>query len=208
MMMTKAVEQRSESPGSEVKEPKTPQEQFLNDLYGKIYDWLIRKQHGKVLAKFGPHEIDSWDSYEADPGSITRLDIDLQKAVIIETKDRQFALALGRKQHIRFDGQTLHLQFGATPLPLSKWDIEGGNLIDRVRQLVNQSHGWGSGEFYIDDVTKKVDLDCWADNGMYTGGRDIGTWPHKWTQEKLMSEQGLNACLDIVQRTSHQAFLR
>lgn len=208
MTMTKAVEQRSESPGSEVKEPKTPQEQFLNDLYGKIFDWLIKKQHGKVLAKFGPQEIDFWDSYEADPGRITRLGIDLQKAVIIETKNRQFALALGRKQHIRFNGQTLHLQFGAHLLPLSKFTKEIGSSIERVRQLTNQSYGYGTGEFYINDVTKEVKIDCWADDSRYTGGRDIGTWPHKWTQKKLMSKQGLNACLDIVQRTSRQAFLR
>lgn len=202
-MTKEAAEQRPKSSGSEVKEPKTPQEQFLNDLYGKIYDWLIKEERGKVLAKFGHSDIDSWDTYEADPGRTIRLDIYLQKAVIIETKNRQFALALGRKQHIRFNEQTLHLQFGAEPLPLSKFTKKSGNSIDRVRQLVNQSYGCGAGEFYIDDATKEVKIDCWADDSRYTGGREIKRWPPK----ELMSKEGLNACLDIAQRTSRQAFL-
>lgn len=201
--MTKAVEQRSESPGSEVKEPKTPQEQFLNDLYGKIYDWLIRKQRGKVLATFGPTHIEDWDVYESYPPSTIRLDLDLQKAVIIETKDRQFALVLGNKQFTSHNGQTLHLQFGA--LPVNKRIRNKENSIDKLRSLIDQRLvSPGSGEFYIndDEAGGKVDIHSWADDIPF-GGQNISAWE----QKKILSKKGLNACLGIVQRTSKNAFV-
>lgn len=186
-----------------------PEEQFITNLYKKTLDWLTKDQQGKILAEFPSQYISSWSEHDGrDPGTTTWLSLDLEKGVIVETPDRIFALVMGRGSNSRYSRgeRTLSFQFGMLPTDyaLTKEDKN----INFARMLTQQLRGYGSGEFFVDDVTGKVRIDCWADDSWFSGGKDIGKWPHGWTQEKLFTDEGINACLEIVQRTSRNAFIK
>ncbi len=201
------VEQKGGSPQitqtTEAVAELNPQEQFLNNLYQRTLDWLTKDQQGKIAANFDPQKISGWKQHDGrHPGEISSFSIDLESGVIVETKDRIFALVMGREFNSRYSRErTLSLQFGCVP---TDWLLaKDDKNIEFARILTQQEGIWpkGSGEFFVNDASGKVTIDCWADRG-YSGSEEI----EKWTQEKLFTEEGLNACLEIVQRTSRNAF--
>ncbi|OGH15791.1 MAG: hypothetical protein A3C22_00240 [Candidatus Levybacteria bacterium RIFCSPHIGHO2_02_FULL_37_10] len=190
---------------AEITPKLSPQEKFITDLYQKTLDWLTSDQQGKITAVFNPQEISSWKQHDGrHPGEISSISIGLEKGVIVETKDRIFALVMGRELNSRYSRErTLSFQFGCLPID-SALARQDKNL-DLVRMLTQQRM-WthGSGEFFVHDMTGEVTIHCWADGWNYSGGKEIGRWP----QEEVLTDKGLNACLDIIQRTSKNAFIR
>lgn len=201
-MVKEIVERESGLPDSEPKKEMSPREAFLNKLYVEILDWLTKERDSKILAEFKPQHVSYWENHEDLPGRNAVLALDLQKAVIIQTPTKNFALVLGERRRSKWDRkQTLGVQFGVKPA--SQMSSQK-NPIDNLRSLVNQRpFGHGSGEFYIHPDAKKLIIDCWADESRFTGGREIKDWP----EERLITEKGLEACLEIVQRTSRNAFI-
>lgn len=199
------VEQQNKLSQAEVVPELNPQEQFIVKLYQKTLDWLINDQRGKIAVDMNPQEIDSWEQHAGrHPGETVWLSIDLEKGVIVKTKDRDFALVMGRRLQNRYSRErTLSFQFGM--LPTDSLPTKEGKNIEMIKTLVNQRMGtYGSGEFFVNDETGKVMINCWADDTRYAGGKEI----RKWTQEKLLTGEGADACLDIIQRTSKNAFIR
>ena len=197
------VEQKGKSSqATEITPELNPQEQFIVNLYGKTLDWLTNDQRGKVVAEFGPQEIRDWESYESDPGRTTRLSINLLKAVLVKTPERNFALVLGRRRRSKYDDEeTLGLQFGLHPSSGSK-RFEDLPLVDKLRSLTT-SGGYGNGDFYQNSMTRGISINCWADSSIF-GGQEV----RRWEKDKLLTPSGINACLEIVQRTSQNAFIR
>lgn len=199
------LEQQPNLLQAEVASELTPQEQFVTNLYQKTLDWLTKNQQGKIVADFDPQEISRWTEHEGrDPGTTVWLSMDLEKGAIIQTNDRIFALVIGKQLQSRYSHErTLSFQFGM--LPTDSRLTKGNKDIDMIRIFTHQRMWtYGSGEFFVNDMTGEVTIDCWADGGRFTGGKEIG----KWTQEQLLTDGGTNACLEIVQRTSQNAFTR
>lgn len=193
-------------PKEPITEAQTEQyspEDFLEKLYANVFDWLIKDQKGKVVGEVGPQEIDSWDSHQADPGRITQLSIRLLRGVFIKTQKHDFALVLGRRRRSKYDHEeTLGLQFGLQPSPGSK-RFEELPLVDKLRFLTT-SGGYGNGDFYQDSmIGRGIRTDSWADSSIF-GGQEI----NRWKENKLLTDKGINASLEIVQRTTRNAFLR
>lgn len=180
-----------------------PQEQFLKNLYQKTLDWLTKDQQGKILTEFPSQYVSEWSEHDGrHPGEVSSFSIDLEKGVIVETKDRIFALIIGRELNSRYSRErTLSLRFGCVP---TDWLLaKDDKNIKFTRMLTHQKMGmYGSGNFFVNDVSGEVTIDCWADRG-YSGSKEIGRWP----QEELLTDKGLTACLDIIQRTSRNAFI-
>lgn len=196
------MQRKEDQPTIDLKVEQYLPEAFLEKLYETTLDWLINEQEGEVVAEFEPQKIFDWESYESDPGRLTRLDINLVKAVLVKTPKNDFALVLGRRRRSKYDHEeTLGLQFGLLPISEDK-HFDKLSSVDRLRSLTYKyPGGYGTGDFYQHSMTRSIQTDCWAD-GFIFGGQRINTWG----KEKLLTPIGINACLEIIQRTTRNAF--
>lgn len=182
------------------------QESFLNNLYVRLLNKKLKQKGSKLLAEFDSQMIESWVPATAQPGGHPSLSVDIEKAVLLKTRDQYFALALGVGHRSQYDYEkTLGLQFGA--LPVSKhgkelFESENVSLQDLRLLFFQRMFSYGSGEFYIEERFNHIEIDCWAD-GFLFGGKNINSWP----EEKKMTLDGINACIEIVERTVRNAFI-
>lgn len=193
-----------QQPAVETQVERYSTQDFLEKLYATTLDWLVNDQKGKVIAEFEPQKISDWESYESDPGRVTRLDINLLKAVLVKNSENNFALVIGRRRRNKYAREeTLGLQFGLRPVSEDKYPqrLSPINKLRTLRKLVGGSH-YGKGEFYEHDMTRSIYVGCWADD--YTFG---GKWINRWGKDKLLTDNGIMACLKIVQKTAKNAFL-
>ena len=63
-------------------------------------------------------------------------------------------------------------------------------------------NSFGKAEFYVMDPLGQISISAWADNSTF-GGDDVV----RWEKDKIVTENGVKACLEIVQRTAKNAFL-
>ena len=177
------------------------QEQFITKLYQKTLDWLTKDQQGKIVANMDPQEINQWAKLEGRHlGGTVWLSANLEKVNIVETNDRYFSLVMSRRPHggnIR-GKRTLSFQFGT--LPKDSVSFQRATDAERVHMLIQQKGTHGSGEFFVDDRTGEVMINCWADVLTF-GGRKV----NRWEQNRLLKEEGIKACLEIVQKTAINA---
>lgn len=181
-----------------------PPKDFLEKLYSRVLDWATTDQKGQVVAKIKPQEIDNWESHNGrHPGETVWLGINLEKGVLIKTPKHDFALVLGRKLQSRYSNQeTLSLQFGLQPIPGSE-HFEELPAVNKLRWLTTKAAGsYGSGEFFVHDMTGDIAIGCWADRFPFLGAQEVG----RWEKDKLLTNKGIDACLEIVQRTAKNAF--
>ena len=183
----------------------TLQEQFITDLYQKTLDWLTTDKNGKIVAELKPQEIDHWDSYQPlGPENPTVLRAEIEMGALIQVGDLNFALVLSKRRRSKYDrgDATLGMQFGVEKQHPK--DNFGKQPIEDAKTLTNL-HLWryGYGEFHIDE-RGRITIDCWADDSKFAGGQNV----NKRSQEEIMTSKGLDACLEIVQRTTRNAFIR
>lgn len=195
-------------PQKVVTEPKielySPQD-FLEKLYERTFEWMTKDQEGVVVTKIDPQKVDRWDSHQANPGQITQLSNRILKGVLVKTPKHNFALVLSHRRRSKYDQEeTLGLQFGVLPVSWSSNNFEKSPPINKLRQLtVTGPSSYGSGDFYMDSMTRGICTDSWADSSIHDG---VET--NRWSQNELLTEKGINAYLEIVQRTTRNAFLR
>lgn len=189
--------------GTEPKNESYSPRDFLEKLYSRVLDWTTTEQKGQVVEEIKPQEIDNWELHDGrHPGETVWLGINLEKGVLIKTPKHDFVLALGRKLQSRHSNQeALSLQFGFQPIPGSK-HFEELPLVNKLRSLTNTRGSYGVGEFHEQEITGGIRINCWADGPTY-GGK----WINRWGQKELLTNKGIDACLEIVQRTTKNAFL-
>jgi len=182
------------------------QERFLNNLYVRLVNGHKKQKGSKVLKTFEPQRIEGWVPATAQPGGHPSLSVEIQKASLIKTTDDYVAFALGIGHRSKYDLEsTLGVQFGAIPIDdwwQKKFESESVQLSDIKVLFFQHMPNYGSGEFYIDERFNRIEIDCWADNFRY-GGKGISSWPEK----KQLSLDGVNACIEIVDRTIKNAFI-
>lgn len=173
---------------------------FLIQLHATISDWMIKDQKGNIVDRTEPQIIDRWDSHQA-----VDLNMDLFEGIVVKTHQHNIGLVLGHRRRNRYENKTtLSLQFGLQPQPGGK-HFEELSDVDKLRLLTNQSlseGAYGSAEFYLDSMTGNVRIRSWADGFTY-GGQEV----NRWKPNKLLTDKGINACLEIVQRTAKNAFV-
>lgn len=197
------VEQQRNLLQTEITPELNPQEQFITNLYQKTLDWLTKDQQGTIIANMDPQEMSRWEEHEGrQRGETVWLSANLEKITIVETNDRYFALVMSRRLHKEYSygKRTLSFQFGA--LPKNPVLTRQASDAERVHMLIQQKGTHGSGEFFVHDTTGKIEIDCWADVLTF-GGRKV----NRWEQNRILKEEGVKACLEIVQRTVRNALL-
>jgi len=203
---------RSKETGAPVETARYSQDEFLNKMYDSTVKWLKKGKDAEVIAEVQPQRVDHWTSHEPLPGRSVQLGMEIERAVILKDRDNDYAVVLGRHRQTTYDREdTLGLQFGFAPQPKQEspklWtpsnpSHENYDPVKLARLLVNQRMGYGSGELYVNDVLRKVDIDFWADHRRY-GGQMIRDWPI----DRLLTDKGIKNCLAIIERTVERAFL-
>lgn len=147
---------------------------------------------------------EQYSAEERHPGESVSLSINLEKGLLIETEKHDFALVLGRRFRSKYDRkETLGLQFGLFPNSRESRRFESLSTVEKIKSLTYRYPGsYGTGDFYEDSITGNIRTDCWAD-GFTFGGQRINTWDKK----KLLTLTGMDACLEIIQRTTKNAFI-
>lgn len=185
-----------------------PRELFLRDLYDRVLTWM-QGQGGKIAQEWEGQTFGNWRNLGPKHPQQSGLMVgaDVEKAVLLRSPRRDFALALGRglRSHYSRD-PSLSLQFGMSPRskgPKPKaWENETEE--EEMYSLLNQEHfTYGSGEFVLDDYFNDIEIHCWANSRLY-GGKD---WGKSRSREIPLNEEGLEACLDVVKRVDRQAFV-
>lgn len=190
---------------TEVKKEKYSPEEFINELYAQTLKWLTEDQKGEIITELEPQKLDYWDFSEGrHPSEYVPLSIDVEKGVLLKTQKHNFALVLGKRFRSRYDHEeTLGLQFGIRPADDESKYFKSLSPVEKIRNLTFRSPGsYGSGDFYEHSKTRNIQTDAWAD-GYRFGGQEI----NRWGKDKLLTPIGIDACLEIVQRTARNAFI-
>lgn len=177
-------------------------EDFIRTLHQQIFEWLTKTKRGIIVEELGPQRVGHWDSHLFAPGRSVSLAIEIERAVLIATPKYDFALVLGKRLRSRYDHEeTLGVQFGVLPKLHGKF-FETLDTVRKIRNIVNQeSVSPGCTEFNIDPFGK-IECDAWADDGRF-GGQNF----QSWEKQRQLTPKGLTACLEVVQRTTRNAFL-
>lgn len=183
-------------------------EKFLGDLFQRIYRWAV-DQGMEVVAEFENKEIPIWDySGGRRPLEPETPGISLEKGVIFGKEGLTFAITLGKGHRIKYEREiSTRLQFGVVySLPKELGEDGHFNLQD-LAAIVNAQPvrvGW-QGEFYWRRDWTGIGIACRHDAKIF-GGEEIGLlYPGSgWPQERILSGEGLAACLRIVERTVDQ----
>jgi len=104
------------------------------------------------------------------------------------------ALVIGERHERYHHNDNPSVEYGLLPHREREQDLS----LLRLSGLVNQrlwTHG--SGGFYFDKFFGRIRSDCWTDADIH-GGEEIGRGG--WPQEKLLSEEGLTAAVDVFRR--------
>lgn len=146
-------------------------------------------------------EVDEWSYHQFQPGRVVSLGIQLQRAVLVRDSKKDFALALGTRNRSKYQHKpTLGLQFGFSPAHTPR-GLDQDITVKDLARMVDKHFTSGEGEFYVNDMTGKLGVNCWTDQSAY-GGRIVDNWP----EDGLLTDQGIQACLNVVQRTVDRAF--
>lgn len=185
---------------SQITTEKYQPDQFLEKLYAKISDRLV-ESGSQIYCQFLPQTIKNWDHHSDNPGPGVDFNLEMHKAAFFRNAKKDLALVLGFGKANKWDDPHLRLQFGFFPRSDSRKNLSIEDLKSFVsKNLISHSHG----EFYIDTRLDSVNINAWADSSHY-GGDDI---QRRWSKEhQLLSDQGLDKCLEIVTRTLRQSYL-
>lgn len=174
--------------------------EYLAKLYDSTETWLKESRGATQVVKFEPQHVDSWDIHDR-----SRLSIDIHQGMIFKDGKYDYALILGERQRTRYDRKkTLGLQFGL--LPQNKRSSEDiiSDPLKYARMLANQGFiTHGSGDFFLNEMTNRLDISCWADESRF-GGKDIASWP----AVKLLTDRGVNESVLVVNRLAQNAFIK
>lgn len=192
-------------------------EQFLETLYERSYAWL-EEHYGLVIAEFLPQEVERWTSYTDGPRSPLALSAQIIKGAfgtVTLGQRLDWALVLSRRCRWSHSDPTLCWQFGflpeQKPLPPSNNPkvnelrslVYPKDPIERVKCLCDQGFfTYGSGEIYIHPMVKRMSTNCWASSSIF-GGPNL----RSWSDEKFLTEKGIQASLSMMNLVATRAFL-
>jgi hypothetical protein len=190
-----------------VEQKRKESEQQLRDLYKKSRAWLLQKPEHKLIAEFDePQEIPYWQFGDFIQDGKDNYGMSLQKGIIVEKSGKYYALALGERRRRSFDkGPGLSFQFGVRltedfPEVREMGLAEKRKLLRNTAGTRNISDDHGKGEFHVRD-DGEIEIMCNADwEG--TKGKRVSTW----TQNRLLSLEGLNAEFALVKDCVTRAF--
>lgn len=177
-------------------------EEFIYKLYDAVMGWLREEKRAEVVAEFDPCEVNHWESQSTFPPGTVILSNEVQKAVLISDDQNIYAIVLGRRKRSRYDPRrTLGLQFGFVPSSEhARKSFGPDSKIEDLRSLVKQDFTYGSGEFYV-NALNAMGVDCWADDWQF-GGKEVS----RWTRDRLLTDEGIGACIEIIKRLEERAF--
>lgn len=164
------------------KEVETKAEVFLNELYEKILDWQ-KANGGKFTTEFQPIKISDWEenfSFNLQKGAII-------KGAIIDNKEINFALVLGRGKESVNDQTELRLKFGFSSNKRSSILSDE----DCLKAMINND-GIKNGQFYWDPGREKIEIWSWSNKSVY-GGKDREI-------SNLEDRSLIDECLQVVER--------
>lgn len=172
----------------------TPSE-YQNSLYQKVIDWSKSLDPNAVVRTFPRADIPEWEWLDCSEGLGTALpvSISLERGAILRVGEQFLGLALGEGVYHPMQPRARRLMFGA--------DSSFNNLspFAALRDMTvvhhNRHGGDYSGEFYQDE-DGRLALFCWADAFSH-GGEELY---RRWSQARLLSEEGVEAGLRLVQR--------
>lgn len=187
--------------------------EFFSQLYENVAAWQNARGAIKVC-EFGPQEIRRWGW-----SGNGRQGLELSGGGIWRYEDTVMAMSMGLSlpggwrfssddhllqfQFLRVEGHEFTvvpislnphpLLFGTDPKPFSRQlaEVTASDLGFIMDQLLSP----GGGKIYFDRYRKEVRLNC-VDDHPENGGSNV----RNWSQDRLLSAEGLEACLDIVKR--------